>query len=241
MSNLDARMAPIAPPEPLSATESVVLLTTQDPHGPFPTAEDIDVLITEADAMQIVINDELVELVGLMNGGNFKAHVDAICLVHSLPVTRQAVTDAELQTALIHRALKKFVNQKFIEAAFGPHVRKQDKVEIEEACEKMFKEKCTQALKTAVIQAFAKSGRTIQRSRPEDIRRKEHSKRRPPRRKKIGNPTHKDGVPRFVEIPVHLQAWLSVIPKGTESTDFSLFFANGIATIVPSDSEARND
>ena len=230
MANPGERMAAIA-----RSTDPAV--------GRSPTAPQIDALIAEGYERQIVLNDKLVVLVRLMKHGNFQAHVEAIILVHSLPTRGQAVTEAEMQSAVIHGAIKRFVNDQFVENAFGPHVRKMDKVEIEEACEKMFQERCTQALKTAVIGAFAKSGRTILRTTPKDIKRKLHSKARGPRSKKnstgIGNPLRKNGEPMYVE-PTP-QSRLPVIPEGTESTNLTLSFDRDFATIVLSDSEARND
>ena len=40
------------------------------------------------------------------------------------------MTEAEMQSAVIHGAIKRFVNDQFVENAFGPHVRKLDKVEL---------------------------------------------------------------------------------------------------------------
>ena len=96
---------------------------------------------------KLCFNEKLVVLVGLMKHRNFQAHVEAIILVHSLPTRGQAVTEAEMQSAVIHGAIKRFVNDQFVETAFGRHVRKMDKVEIEEICEVILGERCTQVSK----------------------------------------------------------------------------------------------
>ena len=49
---------------------------------------------------------------------------------HNLPTSGDATTTTELGTALAHRIIKRFVNDQFVENAFGPHVRKLDKVEL---------------------------------------------------------------------------------------------------------------
>ena len=92
---------------------------------------------------KLCFNEKLVVLVGLMKHRNFQAHVEAIILVHSLPTRGQAVTPAQMQSAVIHGAIKRFVNDQFLEVAFGTHVRKLDKVDIEELCVVIFGERCT--------------------------------------------------------------------------------------------------
>ena len=167
---------------------------------------------------KLCFNEKLVVLVGLMKHRNFQAHVEAIILVHSLPTRGQAVTEAEMQSAVIHGAIKRFVNDQFLEVAFGPHVRKLDKVEIEELCVVIFGERCTEALKTAVLMAWAHSGRTIQRTRPQDIkinkRTKTANKRRYKNAKEIGSLLRENGAPMDVEMDVEItpQSRLPVIP-----------------------------
>ena len=150
-------------------------------------AEVVDKMLLNASD----VNTELRELIPKVKVRDLPACVQAVTLVHALPTLAEAKNPQETNVAEMHRVLKRFVNDQFIERVFANETC-MTKDAITAHLELFWDKENVEKIKQALFKSWQATGRTF-----EDDPEKKPKRVRPPRRrcKKRQNAEEEHGEP----------------------------------------------
>ena len=95
--------------------------TSDSPPRGIVEPGEVEQLFFNAWMRQIPVSTELRDLIPKVKARNVEACVKAVTVVHALPTLNEAKTKEEILVADIHKVVKRFVNNQFIDSAFPDH------------------------------------------------------------------------------------------------------------------------
>ena len=147
---------------PVQTIESGCAPSSRSPPRKELKPEDVEAIIAEAEAREITVDGDLVELIEKLKTDptNVAICKEAVKRAHALPLLAQAKSQEEQDSAEVHKFLKRFANQCFIEAVFGDD-DEMTREEIICRLQDLFGEELAEKLGCAMFHAFNPAAATL--------------------------------------------------------------------------------